>query len=644
MEPKTSIEVHAKTTEEGLKTKNAAFLSKYPTTDNQIDYYTNLAMQVFDEFKIDGTHEKEGVRKNVATWFENKRHLMTLLRKHPYWNEEAKAVVFMQDEQRAVDYGSARSAMCKLADYIRKKLGEPYHDDRMFYSIYCALSDLDDMSCEEVGVITDDFINRFNIHKGDYELPKDIARMLKAGTKITKFAHKCFTQWNKSTGEVVDVTKLVDDHEPDDRTYNSFDKLYAKFADHLSELTIKKITLVSLHFCDFMLMSNGNSWSSCHYINSHGIFHEDNGNSYSGCYKQGCLSYALDEPSLLLYTLPSTYKGEKYYREPKMSRMCCQYKDSILITGKCYPSNKDEYITRYRQTMQLILSTVENMPNLWTFSRSVDKITNFVATNSRGAHYRDYEMSKQKPTISICRYFNADLDNRMTIGHEGYCVHCGVGLSGIDEGWLQCNRHRVKPNCVHCGRRLEEDERIIIDGKIYCKDCCFFCDHHERFEPITIGRNELTLDDGKHIIVCNLACDDFYVRCKVCGVWHKRSKSHYSHGEAYCDACYQRLKADGTWPRRAIGMVRCRSYNEGDYVLMVSDLSVCRHGYGDTMGRYANKIMRIRRKSMWSNDTYVLTSYDEIVGDYRWSANCFAYKLTGDVGEDLIGKTMEEIQ
>ena len=289
MENTTSIEVLAKTTTEMLRIKNAEFLSKYPTDDSQIDYYTELARKVFDEFEIDGTHEVEGTRKNVATWFYNKKSLMELFRKHPYWDEEAKAIVFLQDELREVDYNNAYRLFGKLVDYIYHRYGDEGWD-KACIGIYYTLMEMHDNEEPEESTITEEFIKRFKSYVEPTDISKSVKRMLRVGTKITKFARKCFTEYQRPTGEIVDVTTLVDYHEADDRTYNSFDKMYAKFADALSELVIQKITLVSLHFCDFMTMSNGNSWSSCHFINSHNIFHESNTSSYSGCYKQGCLS------------------------------------------------------------------------------------------------------------------------------------------------------------------------------------------------------------------------------------------------------------------------------------------------------------------------------------------------------------------
>lgn len=644
MEKTTAIEVLAKTTTETLRIKNEEFLAKYPTDDSQIDYYTDLARKVFDEFEIDGTHEEVGVRKNVATWFHNKKSLMELFRKHPYWNEEAKAIIFVQDELRTVNYNNARKILGEINDYICHKYGDNVWSPACL-GIYYTLMEMYDNDEKEESTITDNFIRRFKNNVESTSLSNSVKRMLKVGTKITKFARKCFTEWERhDAGEIIDATTFVDDHEADDRTYNSFDKMYAKFADALSELVIKKITLVSLHFCDFMTMSNGNSWSSCHFINSHNIFHEESTSSYSGCYKQGCLSYALDNPSFLLYTLPNTYEGEEYYRQQKMNRMCCQYEEGILVTGKCYPDNQDHRITRYRQMLQLILSTIEDVPNLWTFSRKVERIKAFVEAVDGSAHYCDYESCGQKPTISMCKY-RIDLDHMMSIGHVAYCVHCGESLEGTDQKWLQCERHRKKPICSNCGCHIEEGNRIEIDGNYYCKDCCFWCDHHERYEVISRGRNELELTNGDTMIICNTALN-YYFRCTSCGKWHSNRSRHQKSNGSYCKHCYQELKSQGLWPT-AIELIPCDHYNEGDYVVVVSNPdSVNSYSTNiDMMRYYPNKIARLVQyeESMWDTRSGYYITIDGESCPWIWSTECFVGKLIGNVNDSILGKTLEEV-
>lgn len=648
---------------EVLAKRNAEFLAKYDTDDKQIDYYTDLAMKLYDEFQIDGTFTEAGVRKNVATWYTNKMPKMVLLRKHPYWDEEAKAVIFLQTETREIDYNTAADALGALEDYVSNKCckvhgREPSYAQYLSSFIRYTLNGMAEKEGQQTGLVTEEFIKYFNgCLNTETEIPDAVSKMLRVGTKVTRLVRKCFENIKLyGNNKIVDTTTFVDDGD-DPRTRKSFDKYYAKFADCLSELKIERITLVSLNYLDFMTMSNGNSWSSCHFINSRGIFHEDADSSYRGEYKQGCMSYALDKPSMILYTLPATFNETDYYRCQKLTRMVCQYENGVLITGKCYPNNQNSYITRYRQMMQLVLSEVCETPNLWTFSRKINKINCFAETAQNSAHYPDYTYDHQKPTISFCKSVPIDIDMTITIGHEAYCLDCGKVLGSYDHKWLQCDNHRKVRVCSHCGKYIGRNEEYHeYADNCYCADCSFYCDYHQRYEPISYKHGEITMHDGKKT-VCRSALDEL-TRCEDCGTYFKKDKHkkicdkclenydaceccgqlvkkdqlHLHKGKKHCDYCLRIAKS-------GFNITKKEEYEVGDYVLMRDDVRFCTYGANSNMQRYyPNKIVRIEERSKYS-DAYFVTSLDS--SDWGWSANCFAGAVA-NCKPEYVGKTLIE--
>lgn len=646
MEEKQELSLRQKST-----FNNAEFLATYPTDDAQIDYYTHQAMEVFTEFQIDGRFSFEGVRTNVATWFHNKKPLMELLRKHPYWCEEAKAVVFLQDEKRTADHRKAKNMMCDTYHYVKHKISEYIHIT-MLDAVLAGLANSDQKST----LITQEFITAFNNRIGDKAVPKPVKKQLVVGTKINKFIRTVWSNLTIQRGmfdsdwyKTIDVTGLTDKRNPTDRDYDSFEKYYAKLADCLSELTIERITLVSLHFCDFMLMSHGNSWSSCHYINSHGLFHPEG--SYEGMYKQGCLSYALDKPSMIMYVLPSSYTGTQFYNQPKMTRMCCQYHNGVLITGKCYPNNEDEVITKYRQIMQLVMSTAENADNMWTFSLKTERIKAFCTTCDESAHYPDYTMSKQKPSVSMRRGAAIDIDDLMEIGHKAYCLQCGEPIDSEGKRWLQCNKHRRSNICAHCGCIIDGDEIIIINDKSYCTDCCFYCNYHETWELIEDKHGVITTHDGD-ITICN---EGFarHVQCKHCGKFVKKMGAG-KYGDFYiCDKCFNSnnfCRCCGKEIAHGNICDECKEhttvlkqdrYEVNDYVLMAHDVSVCTYSSNSTMEKYyPDRIVKVTR-ARHNSDCYRVSNIENSSHDWSWSRNCFAGIVLGATDAD-IGLTMEE--
>lgn len=632
---------------------NAEFLVKYDSDDKQIDYYTRLAMELYETFQIDGTFTYEGVRKNVAVWFENKREQMELFRRHPYWVEEAKAIVFTQTETRGIDYAAADTALDHLIDYVRDKLYVD-GDHSILLPLRYGLHGVIDKGEEQTPFITQAFIDNFNSHlPRRAELPECLSSMLRVGTKVTRFIRKVFTQIILEGGDVYDATTLVDEGDP--RTRKSFDRYYAKFADHMSELSVEKVTVVSLNFLDFMTMSNGNSWSSCHFINSRGIFHDSSDGSYHGLYKAGCLSYALDKPSCLLYTLPASYNGVEYYSQQKMTRMCCQYENGMLITGKCYPDNNDALITRYRQIMQLIISQVTGFPNMWTFSKKMKKINCFAETARNSAHYPDYNHDNQRPTISICKSMS-DIDATITIGHEAFCLHCGELLYGDNHDSMQCGRHNKPRFCGCCGRYFKmSDNYKTIDGTMYCDECTFYCEYHLRYEPISSRYGTVTMHDGDKV-VCHDAmgemsvcaecgvyfrdeertgicrkCIRKYVKCWACGKYVQKSSAHKARKHSYCEDCHT-MRLDEFRIRR-------KRYRVGDYVLIKKSIDGIRMADENEMRGYLNKIVRI---------TYIDEVNDckvtDLDGhDWWWDTDCFVGVVEG-ADDRFVGKTPEEIE
>lgn len=664
------VKVLCQTATEILQRQNAEFLERYPTDDAQIEYYTGLAMKLWDEFEIDGAYEPEGTRKNIETWYANKRKQMELFRKHPYWCEEAKSIIFAQEETRECNYVNAKEAIYQLRVYLHRRNGYLPAGDNILEAIYETLDYIHDEPDNVQPVITQRFVDVFN-RKNCTNLPKGAKRMLSVGTKLSRFVRKCCEEFQMRDGSIVDVTKFEDEHEPGDRTFDSFEKRYAKFADSLSTLKIKKMTIMSLNFLDFMTMSNGNSWSTCHFINSHGIFHGGNtSSSYRGAYKQGCLSYALDEPSFILYTLPTDYYGTDYYRCQKLTRMCCQYSDGVLITGKCYPNNEDSLITTYRNTMQTVISSIEEIPNRWTFSKDTDKISEFVTTAHGAAHYADYLRGGQKPTISLCTKISFDLSEPMRIGHKGYCLHCG---REIDAGssWLQCTRHHIRMVCGGCGKKITDDETYRdINGRLYCSDCHFYCAVHERYERVSELHGTVLMKDGE-VKVCNEAfellaqCVDCgvwgykekmlktthgysckkhvrkYTKCDWCGVYVLNAEKHvHDSGSAYCPECAERHA------NLRFQLVRKDSYSAGDYVVVEDDVSCCDNGANEYMMTcYPGKIVKIKRVSYDGDDYWWTTLAEDRCGreyGWNWSKNCIRCAIVG-VDDSFIGKRLDAI-
>lgn len=260
-----------------------------------------------------------------------------------------------------------------------------------------------------------------------------------------------------------------------------YQQKFAKFGDDINELAIRRHTVISINPIDYLTMSFGNSWSSCHTIDK--LNDRDCPNNYRGMYSGGTLSYMLDGASIVFYTVDKKYDGTDFEFEPKVNRCMFHIGEDKIIQGRVYPQSNDGDQTIYneiRAIMQKTVSEMLNANNLWIIKQGTSTCNEM--SDSYGAHYRDYlhfsgcNVSWLKPSEGKLKN-----TNRIKIGHSGICLKCGEEHSNCDS--IICNDcfAEVK-RCPHCGRRVGENDHIEIDGQVYCSNCARYCVHHQRYE------------------------------------------------------------------------------------------------------------------------------------------------------------------
>lgn len=79
-------------------------------------------------YKYEKEFGEAGVMANLNAWARNKALLLELLRRHPAWNEETKAIVFTFDEGRGIEHDVVDEIAYAMEDrsaYIHMNL--PFH-------------------------------------------------------------------------------------------------------------------------------------------------------------------------------------------------------------------------------------------------------------------------------------------------------------------------------------------------------------------------------------------------------------------------------------------------------------------------------------------------------------------------------------
>ena len=520
-----------------------------------VDYYTDKVYDMFNRFSSNGElidradeFTKNGIRKNVEEWLGKKVPLFRLLRKHPNWNEEAKAVIYHQTEHRMPSYADSKSAFDDLIDLCGYEDIEPGRVP--WNNVDACFSEMSRTDWQTMinkshicnwSWISDSYIDGRKLFIVTFSvlfsqepmntMSKEIADCINqiypdirahVGQKTSRIANKLFC-------------KFGFDKTPD------YNREFAKLADSMNPFDVERITVLSANIIDFLLMSNGNSWRSCHTILSGG---PDN---YGGCYMGGTLSYANDSESLIFYTVDKDYQGADYCFEPKINRQIFFWSYPVLVQERLYPQCNDgteqgkALVKQYRTVVEDIMATCLETPNLWvkenrnradvyrrddTFMYSDwSAFPNYIVHLKKEIAVSENEVEEGSDTEACDFNYVIRSAKHIAVGGTSYCINCGSEKCKDDfydeensHNSLLC--HSCHPDedtacCNECGCRNDRDDMHCIDGEWYCDDCCFYCEYHQEYET---GNHEYVENYGN---VCEdrLADGDFYY-CNECEEWH----------------------------------------------------------------------------------------------------------------------------
>lgn len=449
----------------------------------------------------------EALNKIINVWATNKTELISAFKKHPNYIPGKFMIVFDHDFSREVDKEEIIRFRKWLLSYdtamaVREFMPEDMRNHVVdygmklpseIYSFICSLP-----NCTEQ-YINDEVVSELN----------EICPSIHAhnGQKMSRIVNKLLSY--------IGYDKLP--------IYNS---AFAKYADALNPLKIKRHTVLSVNPLDYLTMSFGNSWASCHTIDKENK--REMPHSYEGMYSSGTVSYMLDGTSMVFYTVDASYEGSDFWDMPKINRQMFHWGEEKLIQGRLYPQDNDGNngaYTPYREIVQSIMSELFDFPNIWTLSRGTGSSAKYVI--SEGTHYKDYECYDN---CSLSRPKGSENEECITIGHSPICIKCGK------EHDLQSNISccATKINCAHCGCEIDEDDAVFVDGEYYCNDCVFWCDHCDEY---CFGEGTRVRGYG---IVCPNCLDNFY-RCEECGeyVTARHSVLLEREGGYFCDICVE---------------------------------------------------------------------------------------------------------
>lgn len=466
--------------------------------------------RLLDEYDYECT--TEALNLIIDTWAENKADLIAHFKNHPNYLQGKFMIVFSKDYARKTDENAIKSwirwlqgfNVSELSDVAKEML--EYENEK-----YCASYNAPFIMYQLC--YYDNYANQFinaNFCNNENKKYNDIFRF-REGMKTSRCINK-ICKW------------LGVDKHPD------YNREFAKLADALNPIKVTRHTIISLNPIDYLTMSFGNSWASCHTIdkeNRRGM-----PNSYEGQYSSGTISYMLDATSMVFYTVDQSYNGSDFFFEPKINRCMFHYAYDKLVQGRLYPQSCDygcsELYTDVRGIVQNVISICYDKPNFWSAPlRMIDYVI-----SGGGTNYEDYF---HFDTCNIRRFKGSD-DNRMVeIGHAPICIECGCEHD-TEDNINHCSSNVIY--CTNCGCVLDEDDDYThyFNDDPYCEDCCEYCECCGEWYP----SGKMRWLDEENKWVCDDCFDEFYCYCIECDEYYHETHGHFINGNFVCDDCYDR--------------------------------------------------------------------------------------------------------
>ena len=196
------------------------------------------------------TYRSEAVANILDEWDRQKGWLVEAFKKHPNYVEGKFMIAFDADYERTIDKRASNHFGNWILDVAAKELKNTYPK-----------------------AVSGNWHYGLNINVYDFftYLRSYAERCVSENT--VRHLSNVFTELKFHAGQKTSrvVNKICQ--------YLGFDKVdgynreFAKYADSLSPMVIKRHTILSINPLDYLTMSFGNSWASCHTIDKIGRAH-----------------------------------------------------------------------------------------------------------------------------------------------------------------------------------------------------------------------------------------------------------------------------------------------------------------------------------------------------------------------------------
>lgn len=384
-----------------------------------VEYKTEDGLTVHDLYK-----KKEDVRYILNVFNYIGDHEVLIDGQEPeYWEERYNDAIF--EYNKAID---------DTYDYYGAYIS--YEERELQEKLYL----LSDVIHNTVGSTLTDY----RLEELQKQFPRAQARV---GIKMSKFILKALRQCG------IAERVLVDEN-------NQFNKKYTDYCTAIKPMVCTKWSVLSINFTDYLTMSNGFKWTSC--LNTNPFAR----GMYSSGFNMGrVLDYALDNCTMVFYTIDENYEGSDFELEPKITRQLFNFNGSRLIQGRLYPQDdigRRDFYNQYRENVEFLLSQAMGEANLWSAPvRGVFGVDGY-EEDVVELLYDDYDNADYIDILDIACHGGDERDFQSEVNH----VYLR-GNKNKTRGYGKLNIGNPHKFCMCCGSPMRE----YWHESILCADC-----------------------------------------------------------------------------------------------------------------------------------------------------------------------------
>ena len=494
----------------------------------------NLALEIC-EGGVENNITRHGMTELASEWYKAKKHFIEM-----FGGKTSVEIVVEGEFEERVGKEMLYEYMERMliGNFVYKR--EKYNlqqlkiEELNSYATYCLKQFMvSDRGVQTIGhnKITDDSLMSYYLVNVCKELGINADRLV--GMKFTKFfimMLKSFLELGKFEDDTVGKLEV-----------EIISQDFSQLINTIKTTKKKQTVVLSCALEDFISMSYGNSWHSCHNLGSD--------------YGQGCIAYAMSSNVLIAYVENEHEEYLKNWRQV----IYCDSDTGFAIGSRQYPSISESLTKGARNLWQKTYNKFYNDKDTtdgFIFSKSSSGLAKYLDTDNDFAYVDIVKLGEHDSRIEGHVWSTYVKDNGKNVMNvcpsDIVCLDCGNLHDEQENDSVTCYEcDTEKTTCECCERRVDEDncEWVNSEHGYVCERCLReefdYCDYCEEYHRDYDGRFVQSVDD----FVCDGCLDYHFEYCEDCEEYFESDEMYSVNGGDkyvckhciddyhYCDDC-----------------------------------------------------------------------------------------------------------